>query len=203
LPIANETGSVRATSVSWTIRSRKTGYVHYEDEVQIFAGPYDDVRLILYEVTKMKLAEALILRADCQKRIAQLKSRLLVNAKVQEGDAPAETPQQLIAELGRVSTELLDLIKRINRTNSATVFTGRETISDALADRDVLALQRAAYAELAQTAAISHGRFTRSEVKYISTINVAEVQKRADELAKNYRDLDARIQELNWQTELV
>ena len=150
----------------------------------------------------MKLAEALILRADCQKRIAQLKSRLLVNAKVQEGDAPAETPQELIVELGRISTELLDLIKRINRTNSATAF-ARGTISDALAERDVLALQRAAYAELAQTAAISHGRFTRSEVKYISTINVAEIQKRADELAKNYRDLDARIQELNWQSELV
>ena len=91
----------------------------------------------------MKLAEALILRADCQKRIAQLKSRLLVNAKVQEGDKPAETPQELIAELGHVSTELLDLIKRINRTNSATAFAGRGTISDALAERDVLALQRA------------------------------------------------------------
>ncbi len=88
----------------------------------------------------MKLAEALILRADCQKRIAQLKSRLLVNAKVQEGDAPAETPQELIAELGRVSTELLDLIKRINRTNSATAFAGRGTITDALAERDVLRL---------------------------------------------------------------
>ena len=150
----------------------------------------------------MKLAEALILRADCHKRIAQLKSRLLTNAKVQEGDKPAETPQELITELGRVSNELLDLIKRINRTNSATVF-ARGTISDALAERDVLALQRAAYAELAQTAAISHGRFTRSEVKYISTINVAEIQKRADELAKNYRDLDARVQEVNWQTELV
>ena len=35
----------------------------------------------------MKLAEALMLRADCQKRIAQLKARLLTNAKVQEGDA--------------------------------------------------------------------------------------------------------------------
>src|SRR5712692_11629709 len=79
----------------------------------------------------MKLAEAVILRADCQKRIAQLKSRLLTNAKVQEGDAPAETPQELIAELRRVSTELLDLIKRINRTNSATAFAGRGTISDA------------------------------------------------------------------------
>jgi hypothetical protein len=151
----------------------------------------------------MKLAEALILRADCQKRIAQLKSRLLTNARVQEGDKPAETPKELLAELDRVSAELLDLIKRINRTNCATLFAKRRTISDVLADRDVLALQRAAYAELAQAAAITQGRFTRSEVKYISTINVAEIQKRADETAKNYRDLDARIQELNWQTELV
>lgn len=151
----------------------------------------------------MKLAEALILRADCQKRIAQLKSRLLTNAKVQEGDKPAETPQELIVELGRVSVELLNLIKRINKTNSVTAFGDRGTISDALAERDVLALQRAAYADLAQSAAITQGRFTRTEVKYISTIKVAEIQKQADEMAKNYRDLDARIQELNWQTELV
>ena len=151
----------------------------------------------------MKLAEALILRADCQKRIAQLKSRLLVNAKVQEGDAPAEIPLELIAELERVSTELLDLIKRINKTNSATTFAGAGTISDALAERDVLSLRRGAFSELAQTAAISQGRFTRSEVKYVSTINVAEIQKRADELARSYRELDARIQEFNWQTELI
>lgn len=151
----------------------------------------------------MKLAEALILRADCQKRVAQLKSRLIANAKIQEGDAPAETPQDLIAELGRVSAELLDLIKRINRTNSATALSGTGTISDALAERDVLALERAAYAELAQTAAITLDRYSRSEVKYIATINVAETQKRADELAKKYRELDMRIQELNWKTELV
>ena len=31
----------------WMIRSRRTGYVHYEDEVQIFARPYDDVRRVL------------------------------------------------------------------------------------------------------------------------------------------------------------
>jgi len=120
-----------------------------------------------------------------------------------EGDAPAETPQDLIVELERAASELLDLIRRINRTNSATAFAGRGTISDALAERDVLALQRPAYADLAQMGAITQGRITRSEVKYISTINVAEIQKRADELAKVYRDLDARLQELNWQTELV
>ena len=30
----------------WTIRSRKTGYVYYEDEAQVFAEPFDDVRLM-------------------------------------------------------------------------------------------------------------------------------------------------------------
>ena len=151
----------------------------------------------------MKLAEALILRADYQKRIAQLKSRLLTNAKVQEGDTPAENAQELLDELDRVSADLVDLIKRINRTNGSVLLAQGQTISDALADRDVFAVKRAANVELAEAASITQGRYTRSEVKYISTINVAEIQKRADELAKNYRDLDARIQEINWQTELV
>ena len=151
----------------------------------------------------MKLAEALILRADCQKRIAQLQSRLMNNAKVQEGDAPAEAPQDLTAEIERASAELLQLIQRINKTNSATAFDNERTISDVLAERDCIALKRGAYAKLAQEAVITHGRFTRSEIKYVTTIDVAETQKRADELAKNHRDLDARIQELNWQTELV
>ena len=30
----------------WTIRSRKTGYIYYEDEAQVFAEPFYDVRLI-------------------------------------------------------------------------------------------------------------------------------------------------------------
>ena len=151
----------------------------------------------------MKLAEALILRADSQKRFAQLKSRLLTNAKIQEGDQPAENPADLISELEGVARELVDLIKRINRTNSVTVIGNDKMLSDALAERDVLALRCAAYNELALSAAIAHGRLTRSEIKYVSTISVAETQKRADELAKEYRELDARIQELNWQTELI
>ena len=151
----------------------------------------------------MKLAEALILRADCQKRFAQLKSRLIANAKVQEGDQAAEDPKALAAEIERVADQLADLVKRINKTNSATLFAGNGTISDALADRDVLALRRAVYTDLAQAAAFTQDRYTRSEVKYVRTIDVVEIQKRADDLAKNYRELDARIQEFNWLTELV
>ena len=150
----------------------------------------------------MKLAEALILRADCQKRFEQLKARILRSAKVQEGDQPAENPQELMDELERVLNELADLIKRINRTNSTTAYQDERTISDALAERDVLALRRGLYSDLAQTASVTQDRYTRTEVKYVRTIDVGEAQKQADQLARVYRELDARIQELNWQAEL-
>ena len=39
----------------------------------------------------MKLAEALILRADCQKRIQQLETRLINNAMVQERETRLRT----------------------------------------------------------------------------------------------------------------
>ena len=151
----------------------------------------------------MKLAEALILRADCQKRFEQLKARIIRGAKVQEGDQPAENPVELLAELEHVSNELADLIKRINRTNSTTPYQEGKTISDALAERDVLALRRRLYSDLAEAAAVTQDRYTRTELKYVRTVDVVEVQKKADDLAKAYREMDARIQELNWQTELT
>ena len=50
---------------------------------------------------------------------------------------------------------------------------------------------------------MTFGRVSRSEIKYRSTVDVAEIQKRADELAVTHRELDARIQEANWRLELV
>jgi len=149
----------------------------------------------------MKLAEALVLRADCQKRIEQLKQRLVRVAKVQEGDRPAEDPDALLRQLDDVSQELLTLIQRINRTNSATRL-GPRTISDAIAERDVLRIRSTAYRELAAGAAVTQGRTTKSEVKFRSTVNIAAIQKKADEMAKEHRDLDAAIQEANWRTNL-
>jgi len=31
----------------WTIKSPRVGYVHYEDQVQVFARPYPEVRMLL------------------------------------------------------------------------------------------------------------------------------------------------------------
>ena len=45
----------------------------------------------------MKLANALSQRSELQERIRQLEARLLDNARVQEGEQPAEDPEELLA----------------------------------------------------------------------------------------------------------
>jgi D-alanyl-D-alanine dipeptidase len=150
----------------------------------------------------MKVAEALILRADYQKRFEQLKQRLQQNARVQEGDTPAEAPADLLQELEQVATDLTQLIQQINRTNSTVALAPHGTLADALAVRDVLKLRISVYRDLAQAASVNSMRTTRSEIKFRSTISVAEIQKQADQLAKAYRELDAQIQAANWLTDL-
>jgi len=58
----------------------------------------------------MKLAEALVLRAGLQKRIAQMRQRLQQCALVQEGEQPPEDPKELLAELDQVLNQLGALI---------------------------------------------------------------------------------------------
>lgn len=150
----------------------------------------------------MKLAEALILRADYQKRFTQLQQRLVRSARVQEGEEPPESPQELLTELESISVELTRLIQRINRTNSVTNFQDRP-LSDALAERDVLRLKRGAYDSLIDAAAIRQDRYMRSELRVLSTVDVAELQRQVDRLSRDYRELDAQIQALNWAIDLI
>jgi len=149
----------------------------------------------------MKIAEALALRSDLQNRLEQLKQRLVKNARIQEGDVPAENPIELESELEEVAQQLTSMIQRINRTNAVTRF-GSQTLADALAERDVLKIRYNAYRELANAASTAQGRTTRSEIKFISTVSVAATQRKADELAREYRELDTRIQEADWLTVL-
>lgn len=151
----------------------------------------------------MKLAEALVLRADKKKRIEQLKQRILRNARVQEGEKPAEDPEALIKEMEKVSEELVVLIQRINRTNSNTEFEEGVSLADAIARRDILVLKNSVYRDLAQAATITQDIRTKSEVKFKGTVKVPQIQEQADQLAKAHRELDTRIQELNWKTDLL
>ena len=77
----------------------------------------------------MKLAEALQERADLNKKIEQLRSRITSNALMQEGVLPVEDPEQLLKELDECLNQLEKLIIVINKTNMAVVSDG-ELLSD-------------------------------------------------------------------------
>jgi hypothetical protein len=152
----------------------------------------------------MKLAEALIQRADAQRRVEQLKQRIVNNVKVQEGDDPAEDPNVLLAEMERITAQLVDLVQRINRTNSATVLgPGDMTIADAIAERDNLRLRQGVYKSAAEAGVIRQDRYSKSEVRFQSTVDVADMQQQADGLAQAIRELDTRIQGANWKIDLL
>lgn len=151
----------------------------------------------------MKLAEALLLRADLQKRIEQIKSRLKNNIMVQEGEAPSEEPEDLLKEFLSNQKELATIIKRINKTNNTTLYNEEWTLSDALVERDILIDKRSVLASSVERASFRLDRYSKTEIKYVSTINVKEIQKEVDKLSKQYRELDTKIQGLNWSTDLI
>lgn len=149
----------------------------------------------------MKLAEALQERADLNSKINELRSRLSNNATVQEGEAPAENPAELLSQLDECAARLEELIARINATNCATV-TERGTLTELIAKRDCLTLRLSAYRNLVDEASCLAPRATRTEIKIVSAVDVKKLQKQADELAKELRLTDNLIQQSNWLTEL-
>ena len=149
----------------------------------------------------MKLAEALILRADLQKRLLQLRERLELNARVQEGEQPAEDPAALLKELDALLAEQEDLIRRVNLTNARTE-AGGELLTALLARRDCLTEKISMLRDFLNTASNITGRTSRMEIKIHSTVPVAELRKQVDSLSKQLRELDIRIQSANWTAEL-
>ena len=59
-----------------------------------------------------------------------------------------------------------------------------------------------AYREMANIASQVGHRATRTEIKLFSTVHVKDLQKQADEMAKELRLLDNTIQAANWATDL-
>ncbi len=124
----------------------------------------------------MKLSEALVLRAD---------------------------PRELLAELDRLFEQLTDLIPRINRTNLSATLEGGLTLTDALARRDILTLRGGVLKSTADAAANTVGRYSRTEIRQVATIDVGALRRQIDRLAQERRELDTAIQAANWTTELL
>lgn len=155
----------------------------------------------------MKLGEALTVRADATRRVEQLQARIVASARFQEGEEPAEDAAVLLAEAAQALDELEQMIRRINRTNAASVVGPAGTITDALARRDTLRLRHALLTAAADAAAgksrAGAVRQLRSELKMLSALPVSQLRVEADSIARELRELDVRLQQANWEVELL
>jgi hypothetical protein len=150
----------------------------------------------------MKLAEALLLRADIQKKLASLQSRAQKYAVVQEGDHPAEDPQAILRQIEAIAGQLQQLVFAINRANLENAIATGESLTEALAKRDSLALRHRILQSVLDVCAKPPERYGVKEIRWVTTVSVVELQAQVDDLARQIRELNAAIQEAGWQVEL-
>ena len=151
----------------------------------------------------MKLAEALLLRSDLQTKLASLQQRINNNVLIQEGDAPSEDPNTLIQEAFSVNTELHRMIEKIHSTNAqAKTSTGRSMLS-LLNERDLLTQQHRILQQAIDSSCRENGRYSSSEIRWLKSISVTDLQKQADEISQKLRQNNLEIQASNWQIDLI
>lgn len=152
----------------------------------------------------MKLAEALITRADLQRRIEQLRARIVAVARYQEGEEPQEDAAALVEEASAALDRLEELVVAVNLTNATVHLSDGSTMTAALARRDAL---RARHSLLAASADAAQGtgggyRQMRSELRQFAALPVVELRRRADDVARQLRELDVEVQRTNWEADL-
>jgi hypothetical protein len=156
----------------------------------------------------MLLAEALALRADQQKLLKELTSRIEDNARIPEGARPDEDPVALLERAAAVAGEWTMLVQRINRTNAGTVVDAEvgTTVTDLIAERDRAQRMTQLYRAAAQAGTRGRGRGWLSREVDSPTkaaVDVTALQAEADTWAARYREVDVRLQQLNWSTDLA
>lgn len=151
----------------------------------------------------MKLAEALSLRKDLEKRISGLKERLENVVRVQEGDEPAENPEELMTELDQCLNQFELLIYNINVTNMKVVDENGHSMTKLLAERDVLNKRIAILRNTFNRASSYGDRYSRNEIRTVATIEIKPLRQQINKYSKQYREIDLKVQRLNFTYDLV
>ena len=146
----------------------------------------------------MKLAEGLLLRADLLKKIEHLQNRIRPVLIVSDDKLPQEDPDKLLAQLRKAIQDLETLIIRINKTNNETKVEGEGTLMEALAKRDSLKMLSEKLRNIRFAAQINNS----GEKNLKTTIDIKKLQSEMDQTGRAFREIDSKIQEINWLTEL-
>ena len=147
---------------------------------------------------KMKLAEGLLLRADLMKKIEHLQNRIRPVLIVSDDKIPQEDPDKLLAQLRKAIQDLESVIIRINKTNNETQVEGQGSLMEALAKRDSLKMLSEKLRNIRYASQINNSGDTNLK----TTINIKKLQVEMDQTGRAFREIDSKIQEINWLTAL-
>jgi hypothetical protein len=152
----------------------------------------------------LKLAELLIGRKAEKNNLAFLEGRLKANAKVQEGEKPQEDPAEILAAIVVSLQKIEILTRKINASNERTAWGTEEfvTLADALARRDLVSKHRRILTAALDAITVKEPRFGRMEIKYIPMLDTAFILSQIDMVTKAYAELETKIQQRNWTTEV-
>jgi hypothetical protein len=150
----------------------------------------------------MKLAEALLLRADIKKKLAGLRLRVTSNAVVQDGEKPHEDPSKLIKETLAVIDEHEKLVIRINEANHKHKVPDGRTLAQVIESRQKMMMRHSLITAAIEASRKEPDRFSPREIKWVSLLDVPKLQNQISDLAKQIRELNALIQKTNWSVEI-
>ena len=148
----------------------------------------------------MKLGEALLLKAELEKKSKDLLERVIRNARVEEGAEPAELPE-LLNQFEGVEMELCTLNSRIRHANQ-TVMVNGSTIAHMLNQRRCLEKISQEYNSAAGESYKDFRRLKMTEIREETVLDVALLRKSASKFAKERRLLNLRIQNANWAVDI-
>lgn len=133
-------------------------------------------------------------------------TKRLHNAAVapKESSGPVEEFAPLAEEFARVSKEYARIDGLIAKANQQANLLGTNAmpIADALIFRDLAKRRMGLYTSLAAIAGGVNERRYREETLMAPVVPVKELQAKADEFAKQFREWDIAIQEANWAVEV-
>ena len=110
---------------------------------------------------------------------------------------------ELMKELDSCLKQLEDIIFRINATNMKTKNAKGVTLTQLMAQRDVLTMRVNTLRNVFNSASESQNRYSQSEIKMVTVVDVKKLGKKVDDLSAKLRVLDMEIQALNFSADLI
>ena len=151
----------------------------------------------------MKLAEALLLRSDQQKKLVSLKQRINANVLIQDGDEPSEDPNELLKQVFALTKESQKLVFAIHQTNALAKLNDGRSLLALLTQRDELVERHKILTSAISNTNREPDRYSSREIKWRKVIPVSSLQKQADDISAKLRDLNVLIQANNWKIDLI